>query len=424
MKDERQHSIDKLFHESLDGQEVTPSAGLWASLEKHVPATSAFSLLNYLLSAVAVGLLSVGLILLMNPAREVMPAGDQIQQADILPDEAPASVAVMPKTGKAEETAVTDNMQARIAEEKASIQANAAVTSPELPKPARTVRENAVYKPAAHLGYAYLQIHECLVPAGQQYPNTLTGENETTSPVFSTLVKDDYVRKADLLFGAGFSPAVNIYPDGQNRNDFSVELLAAYEKSRFIVEGGLGITYTSESAKYGIQYSSYDSIGYFINVNSFGVDPRQPGSVWFETSLKGIYDSIQHYRIEEKTNKYAYLQLPLRIGYRLLEKNRFSIDAKLGILFSLQVYKDVPDIPYEGSDVNRIDVIRYYPDRLKTHWQYTASLGVNYDISRQIRLSVEPFYRQFIKSVYTSGSDYSARSPYAFGIRGTLYFHL
>ena len=425
MRDERKHSIDKLFHESLDGQEITPAAGIWASLEKHVPATSAFSLVNYLISAMAIGLLSVGLIFLMNPAPEISPAGGQVEQAAVLPAERPEAVEDISQVNKVDESTSADNTAMVVAEETKQIPAGPAVVMPS-DQPEHDQNKQESYGPeiVARYGYGYLAIHENRLSVDQQYPLNIAERKETTSPVFSMAFKDDYVRKADILVGAGVSPALNIFPDGQNRNDVSVELLAAYEKSRFIVEGGLGANYTSESAKYGVQYSSYDSIGYFINVNSFGVDPFKPDSVWFETSLKGIYDSIQHYRIEEKTNKYAYLQIPLRVGYRVLSKDRFSVDAKIGILFSLQIYKDVPDIPYEGNDVDRIDVLRYYPDRLKTHWQYTASLGMNYDISRQLRLSVEPFYRQYIKSVYTSGSDFSARSPHAFGIRGTLYFHL
>ncbi|NQT77577.1 MAG: outer membrane beta-barrel protein, partial [Bacteroidetes bacterium] len=242
-------------------------------------------------------------------------------------------------------------------------------------------------------------------------------------PFFDLNIRDNYVKKAELMFGAGFTPAVNIYPDGQNRNDYSLELVAAYEKSRFIIESGIGANYTSESAKYQVNYSSYDSVGYYIGVSSFSIAPGNPDSVIFETSLKSVYDSIAHYQITENTNKFVYLQIPLRIGYRIIEANRFSIDLKAGVLLSLQVYRDVPEVPYQGSDAEQIEVIRQYPDRLKTTWQYTASLGFNYQINRQTRFSLEPVYRQYINSVYSTGSAYPARSPYSFGIRGGIYFH-
>jgi hypothetical protein len=245
---------------------------------------------------------------------------------------------------------------------------------------------------------------------------------EIPKPAFDFSIRDSYVKKADVLFGAGISPAVNFYPDGQNRNDFSFDLVAAYEKSRFILEGGIGANYTSESAEYRINYSSYDSVGYFFGVSSFSIDPSNPDSIILETNLKSIYDSIDHYIINESTNKYSYLQIPLKLGYRIIQKDRFSLDLKLGILFSVQIYKDVPEAPYGGSDVE-IEVIRQYPDRLSTTWQYTAGAAFNYQISRQLRFSLEPFYRQYLKSVYTPGSPYSARSPYSFGIRAGIYIH-
>ncbi|HSG68171.1 MAG TPA: outer membrane beta-barrel protein [Bacteroidales bacterium] len=424
MTDER-HSIDKLFHESLDGHRIEPSAGLWASLEKDIPAGNTMGLIRYLVSAVAIGIISIGLSTLIITTPEISEQRftgkeKQVLQSDNALQEQNESATVPEEESMAP---VEATAQAR-AEEPAMTKALPATNVPGVQ---RQTKDN---KASSHedvtterLSYPLLDQHETVIASVESPGMKSRTESDIPAPVYGISLKNDYVQKADLLFGAGFSPAVNIFPDGQNRNDFSFEMIAAYEKSRFILEGGIGANYTSEGAKYGIKYSSYDSVGYFINVNAFGVDPSKPDSVWFETSMKGIYDSIDHYRIEEKTNKYAYLQVPVRLGYRVLQTDRFSIDLKIGLIFSLQVYKNVPDIPYEGNDVERIDVIRHYPDRLATHWQYTASAGINYHFNEHMRLSLSPFYRQYIKSVYTSGSDFSARSPHAFGIRGALYFH-
>jgi hypothetical protein len=241
-------------------------------------------------------------------------------------------------------------------------------------------------------------------------------------PIFDLNVKDTYAKPADLLFGAAFSPAVNIYPDAQNRNDYSLEFVATYEKSGFLLETGIGGNYTSESAEYRVNYTTYDSVGFYVGVSSFSVHPDNPDSVIFQTNLKNLYDSIDRFSILENTNKYAYLQVPLRIGYRVIQLPRFSVDLKAGLLFSVQIYKDIPGVPYQGNDVD-IEVVRQYPDRLTTTWQYTAGIGINYHINNKMRFTLEPFYRQYIKSAYSPGSEFPARSPYAFGLRGGLYFH-
>ncbi len=429
MKDERKHSIDKLFRESLKGDEINPSPGVWTSLEHYIPQGAVTGLMRYLLSAVAIGILSIGLTgILFHEPEAIAPDGHAAAVSPPSEEPLPAEAAESDAPAMAEGTApaITEvqsaNMDPGSSVEK-STSGNETLAPPtvavSIQKQPSTQSHNNISRHQLPALPAQAGFVSCDSPGASTEMCSVEG----IDPIFTHLLKDDYVRSADLWVGAGFSPAVNIYPEGQNRNDFSAELLLAYERSRFIAEGGLSINYTTESARYGVRYSSYDSVGYFINVSSFAENPEFPGTVLFETNTKGVYDSIERIRVEEKTNKYAYIQLPLRAGYRLLDKGRFSVDLKFGVIFSLQVYRDVPEIPFEGNDVERIEVIRAYPDRLKTHWQYTTSLGLNYYFSRKTRLSVEPFYRQYINSVYSAGSELPARSPYAFGIRGTLYFH-
>ena len=434
MKEGRKNSIDKFFQESLDGHKVEPTASVWESLASHIPSGSGNGTFMFLLAALAIGVFSFFVISGLNTGQELVEMTKNIETINVDTESAIVEAEIVQATSSSDdekpaEVSITPSKQDIV-----TLESSNEPYSPSAERPYKN--DNAVAKAAEddskenkeetsfdHSVLDYMEYRYAIIELESTTELSNEDARDSGDPIFDLSINDGYVKKADVLFGAGFSPAVNIYPDGQNRNDYSLELIAAYEKSRFILEGGVGANYTTESVKYGVNYSSYDSVGYFINVNSFSIDPGNPDSIRFETSLKNIYDSISHYRIQENTNKYAYLQIPVRIGYRLIEKDRFSLDLKVGILFSLQVYKDVPEVPYQGSDAEQIEVILHYPDRLKTNWQYTAGVGMNYHINRNLRFTLEPFYRQYIKSVYSSDSEYSARSPYAFGIRGGLYFH-
>jgi len=441
MKKERKHSIDKLFLESLSGNQIEPTVGVWESLSAYIPSSGGRGVFMYLISGVLIG----AFVFFMHTG---LPGG-----SDQLADQEQLIIEESPDAGESHSQALAQNSSLNedqsnedpIIEETENIQpnlSNSTSSSLGYTPPASSITEESKsiiaitqIEPETDAGdfsndrtptYQYLT--KAKLRSNQIETNSKMGigdaqGRDNPDPIFNLNVKDSYVRKADVLFGAGFSPAVNIYPEGQNRNDYSLELIAAYEKSRFIVESGLGVNYTTESAKYKINYSSYDSVGYYVGVNSFTVDPVNPDSVIFETSLKNLYDSVDHYQIRENTNKYVYLQIPLKVGYRVVQARRFSLDLKLGLLFSLQVYKDVPGIPYQGNDQDQIEVLRQYPERLTTTWQYTAGVGINYQINNQLRFSLEPFYRQYIKSVYSPASGFPAKSPYSFGIRGGLYFH-
>jgi hypothetical protein len=431
MKNERKHNIDKLFLESLGGQKINPSPEVWKSLSGHIPSKGGKGIILFLITAVAIGGISILFNIVLQPGSttaninsfdsSITSIDESVQARSELAayTEDPAPLPASSSTTSNQQTASealpvsgskhTDTSTGKLNENDAL---------PAIDNAASQEDQVIIYTHINRLDYCPYTID---IPTDQKLVSPeLRNSGE---PFFDLNIKDNYVKKAELMLGAGFTPAVNIYPNRQNRNDYCLELVAAYEKSRFIIESGIGANYTSESAKYQVNYSSYDSVGYYVGVTSFSIDPGNPDSVIFETNLKSVYDSIDHYLIKENTNKFVYLQIPLRIGYRIIEANRFSLDLKTGVLFSLQVYRDVPEAPYQGNDAEQIEVIRQYPDRLKTNWQYTVSLGFNYQINQQTRFSLEPVYRQYINSIYSPGSAYPARSPYSFGIRGGIYFH-
>ena len=429
MKNERNHSIDKLFHESLGGQKIEPAPAVWNSLATQVPVQAGRrGTLLYLIAAVLIGAFTFIMHSSLPGEAEFESSADEVantepgkistsdESSTVSETEDPVQLSLVEEADNSIENSNTNNNITAIESKAPKAQPSTIISSSSGNAPEQTNSYTAEY-----IFLSTLESSKVQVEANSTMGIREDHLGEPLDPIFN--LKNSYAKPADLLFGANFSPAVNIYPDGQNRNDYSIELIAAYEKSRIIVETGIGGNYTTESAKYQVNYTSFDSIGFYYGVNSFAVDPVNPDSVIFETSLKNLYDSIDHYLIRENTNKYAYLQIPLRLGYRVFQASKFSVDLKVGVLFSLQVYKDVPGVPYQGSDADNIEVIRQYPDRLTTSWQYTAGIGLNYHINDKVRFGLEPYYRQYIKSAYSPTSAYPAKSPYAFGIRGGIYFH-
>jgi len=435
MKSERKHSLDKLFLESLGGNQIEPSPGIWESLVSFVPSGGNRGIFLYLISGVLIGALTLFLHSTLQTEDAMMAAAIEAHTED-LPIQIENKGEQNIETNEIALTEETVPEQTKTSTGNSSSHGYTADLSTPPPATDESILILAVSEDlqiqqgddqeSESTPFIVLSEAEMINAQLEIRSNVGIGESqvrEIPDPIFDLNLKDSYAKKADVLFGAAFSPAVNIFPDAQNRNDYSLELVAAYEKSRVIIETGIGGNYTSESAKYQVNYTSFDSVGYFVGVSSFSVDPGNPDSVIFETNLKNLYDSIDHYSVRENTNKYAYLQIPLRIGYRVLQTPRFSLDLKAGILFSLQIYKDIPGVPYRGTDADDIEVIRQYPDRLTTSWQYTAGIGLNYHINNKVRFTLEPFYRQYIKSAYSPSSAFPARSPHAFGIRGGLYFH-
>ena len=234
---------------------------------------------------------------------------------------------------------------------------------------------------------------------------------------------NDYYRKSELLIGAHITPAVTYYPGGENKNSYAFEITADYEKSDFFVQSGVGAEYYNEKGNYSITFESFDSVGYYYDVTSFEIDPQDPDSIIFNLKSTGIYDSLEHITIKETSNKYFYMQVPLNVGYRIWENDRFSIKVRGGLVFSWLVYKDEPAATYEANDVSLIDIQNNYPGRRKFNWQWMAGIGLNVRLSRKLVFSVEPVYKQYINSIYTKGSGMDNKLPYSVGLRTGIYLN-
>jgi hypothetical protein len=191
--------------------------------------------------------------------------------------------------------------------------------------------------------------------------------------------------------------------------------------SRFSIQAGLGLGYYKESGEYQVSYSSYDSVGFYYDVSSFSLHPENPDSVLYELDETSIYDTVDHIVISEIQNKYLYLRLPVKFGYNLFNTKRLSCHLRGGLVFSLLVWKDEPEVSIPAADITRIDIEQTYPGRLSTSWQLTAGISFIYKFNNRFGISFEPTYMQYIGKLYKPGFDYSDTRPYAIGLRTGIY---
>ena len=226
MNKERKHSIDKLFLESLEGRHIEPSPGFWESLSTHIPVREGRSTILYLVSAILIGAFTFFMhsSLLTGPDRA-------ITENKLSEDEA----IISPQDTQAENIQAADNSTI-----KSDIESD---TEPELKEtithssspeftPEQTKASPAGTAPVILTTHekpdAYRQNDEsqgdrlllmipmALVVNGQVEANSTMGIRELPQrpypdPIFDLNTRDSYAKKADVLFGAAFSPAVNIF---------------------------------------------------------------------------------------------------------------------------------------------------------------------------------------------------------------------
>jgi hypothetical protein len=231
----------------------------------------------------------------------------------------------------------------------------------------------------------------------------------------------NYHRKASWQMGLFFTPEVIFYPEDSisNQQAYTFEVTGRWLKNDFFVESGLGLSFSSDDGKYGIDYEKF--LGSYDDVYNVTFDTTPGGDLVpiYHTNIVNVYDSIDKYKVEQAKNKYTYLQLPVFFGFQK-EVNRFGWYVKGGPILSVLVHENIPQ-PDAGMD-KIIAVDQQMPSRVNTYWQFAVGVGVSYKLSNKVSIAVEPVFKYYLNSQYQK-KYIKTNNPYSVGLRTGLLFN-
>lgn len=218
--------------------------------------------------------------------------------------------------------------------------------------------------------------------------------------------------------GAGIAPEMALYrSNGSTTRDYNYWLntTAAWHFSKFSVRTGIGIGYTYDEGVYKVEYRSNDSVSYFKEVIGYYTDPANPSRIIYITKDRAIYDSVTHMADDRTRNRYTYIQIPLLLGYTILETPRFTLGFEAGPALSLLINEKKAQPIIEIPNGRLILLQDNTPSRLSTNWQLWAKLTIGYQISRNWGLMINPYYKYYLTSPTQAGEN-GSRSTQAFGL--------
>jgi hypothetical protein len=186
---------------------------------------------------------------------------------------------------------------------------------------------------------------------------------------------------------------------------------------------GVGFSRMQDIGSYQVNYKTNDSVGFYLRVVSFTLDPRNPGQITYIFEEEPIYDSVPHYIIEDKTNYYSYIDIPLTFGYSVLQKSRVSLTISAGVKFSVLVGKQEPTVDFWVSDAELVDIERQVPARMNTNWRFTAGIDFGYLLTQKISLHLEPVFEQYISPIYAEQPGYEPKKPYVTGVKAGIRYN-
>jgi len=105
-------------------------------------------------------------------------------------------------------------------------------------------------------------------------------------PLFLPVMKMIMWGKGDLSVGLNFNPSIVFYNPNPYNKMLGAEAVIHYKISAFSIMSGVGFSRMADIGSYQVNYKTNDSVGFYLRVVSFTVDPRNPGQITYVLNRK------------------------------------------------------------------------------------------------------------------------------------------
>jgi len=236
-------------------------------------------------------------------------------------------------------------------------------------------------------------------------------------------LKSDYGHKGNWMFGLFFTPEMIFYPDNNNLNNrsYALEANAIYKFSGYLLQSGLGVSWTSDEGNCEIDYNKYKGSYEDVYNVTFDTIGNELIPVYHAETVK-VYDSIDHVSNMPTKSHYTYLQIPVLFGYGN-ENKRFGWFVKGGPSLSIMIHKDISSNNMSGTEDKILRIENEIPSRINTNWQFVFASGISYRLSNHLSFTAEPVFRYYLNSAYKR-SKLNLKNPYSLGLRVGFLFEL
>lgn len=273
--------------------------------------------------------------------------------------------------------------------------------------------------------------------------------DHVTAPAISTILSDsivgfpstvqikDTVSSTDPLYTPDKSKKKNRYSDWQFatsvyyapewmfntlEGDKFVSNLGLEESfvfGRYVLRTGLGLSIAKGTNELMVEYNDYLGSYYHLDSISFAWDEKHYHLLpTYYLSDKDVWDSLLRLDYPKVIKRYTYLQIPLILGYNVLQKNRVSLGFRAGPILSVLLQSKQLSEEYDPGKNRVVQINQVTPDRIATNWQLMGGINVSWHISKQFGLELEPNVKYYFNSVYEK-SD-ATKKPWSVGFRASF----
>ena len=426
------NNIDNLFKEGLGSFEVAPSGQVWDKVEEALfatPATIPFYRSKWMAAAILLLFLTIGGWFLFtnhnpdNSSRVVESVSKPV------PVKEPSSVIAATEDDKTEESVVNNS----------SVVSNKPVTEASINEvfDNNNLDKKDDYKQPVVAVSEIVSEHQSdnyslertenlnALPSTSIYSLALLPYIENMQQPNEILTVEQYVKKRNNLHiytGATADAGMIYYPSTEDQFTWAASAVVGLKAGKFYFESGVGYRFSQEQGSYRVDFKTKDSIGYYNQVTSFEINPQDPDNIVLNYKKTTVFDSIDHIAYTAPLFKYDYLTIPLRVGYRFLNKGNLFVAAEVGVEYNRLISSVIPEDGFYYDGANDISIINETPERASNNLKYMLSLRVGFKLNKNISIIAQPEFSRYLTSIYDTDRGFDNVKPYMMNLRAGIYF--
>jgi hypothetical protein len=220
--------------------------------------------------------------------------------------------------------------------------------------------------------------------------------------------------------GANYTPEWPLSNEDMFVNNHQLALSAGVEYKKWSFSLGFGLRTEKTPSTFMSHFSSYDSVGYYFDIDYYETIPDHPDSIIIFYSIESLYDSVAHQSEGHGPDqRRRWLFIPISLGYQVYAAPKYHLYANVFGQYGWQYYTEEADLNLKISSESTIDDIT--PEANTNYLQIGLGLENNFSIFPQWWIFAEPRINYYINTPYSINKT-SGNGPYSFGIRAGIKY--
>lgn len=214
---------------------------------------------------------------------------------------------------------------------------------------------------------------------------------------------------------ASYNPEWPLSNEDMYVNNHQLALNAGLEYKKWMLNIGLGMRMEKTPSMYTSHYQSYDSVGFFYDIDYYEINPDNPDSIVLYYTIENLYDSIAHQSHSHGPDQNRrWVFIPFSLGYQLHASSNYQLYANIFGQFGWQSYLEKTEMNLELGTGNTMENVT--PVANPNYLQIGVGIENNFNLSPHWWIYAEPRINYYINTPYSINQT-AGNGPYSFGIK-------